>query len=106
MLGADEGFRVDLVNILGAGWPSSEPGIARRDLQAPNWCVASGSCGETLLDRCAGKFGSRELLGAEGFQHRLLFPRRRRIQPGVPGFAVFRYEFSAYLGRRLAGFSA
>src|SRR5690625_6540709 len=103
MLGADERLRVDLVNILGAGWPSGEPGIARRDLQAPNWRVVSGSRGQPLLDRCAGKFGSSDLLGAEGFQHRLLLPRRRRINPGVPGFTVFRDEFGVNLGRRLAG---
>src|SRR5437016_2593143 len=54
-----EALRIDLVNVLGAGWPGREPAVVGDHLEAADRCVVTRGTSQLSSNRLAGKPGRR-----------------------------------------------
>ena len=62
MIRTPEAFRVNLVNVLRAGWSRREPAVFRHDFQPANGRAVVPHVGEDGLDLLAGEVGGPDLL--------------------------------------------
>ncbi len=103
MLLALETFRVDLVDVLGAGGSRGKPSVFRRHLDPAERLTIAGSGGQRCPNRLAGKFFHDEPLGRKRLQHVLLRDGRGRVDPLVERRAQFIGEITEQLTGVLAG---
>ena len=77
-----EALGVDLVNVLGARRPGSEPAVRGRNLEAADGGVVAGGAGELGEDRFASEFGGRDRLRSELLEDRMFRERLGELMRG------------------------
>ncbi len=102
VVGPEEAFGVDLVDVLRAGRAGGEPAVRGDHLQPPDGGAVPGRDGEHLHDRLARQRIRRHLRRGQARQKLLLLPVRRRVDPFVRG----RAELLRQLRVQLAGVAA
>src|SRR5215471_11518494 len=100
---AAEGFRVELVHVLGAGRAGGEPSRLGDHLEAANRRSVAGGRGQRRDDLLARELGGRYLFGGQPGQRGLLRPGGGGVNAGVGGCSVPFGEAAVQLRRRLPG---
>src|ERR1019366_1700589 len=91
---AAEALRVDLIDLLGAGWTRGEPAIVRRYLDPAKRRAVAGRNGQLGFDRLAVELRRGQLVRRQLAQQILLLWRRWRIDPLVVGLAQIARQFA------------
>src|SRR5712692_817167 len=92
MLLAVKTFRVDLVDVLGAGGSCGKPSVFRHHLDAAERLIVAGSRIQRRAHRLAGKLLDGELLWRKRLQQILLRDRRGGVDPLIERHAKFAGE--------------
>ena len=83
VIGALEGLRVDLVDVLGAGRAGGEPGVLRDHLQPADGRSVAGRLGQLGGDGLPGQLGCGDVRRRQFAECSLLLPRGSGVDPGV-----------------------
>src|SRR6185312_66793 len=105
MIGAPEAFRVEFVDVLGAGWPGGKPTVGRRDFQAADRRIVAGRIRQPRGYWIARKRCCRDGLGREVLQLVLRLRIGRRVDTSVERLAKVCGDFAVMLARVFAGAS-
>src|SRR5690606_9837476 len=100
---AFEAFGVDLVDVLGAGWPRGEPAVIGDHLQSANRCAIARRLGENLGDGLTSQYRCRDLRGRRFAQFGFLLAISRRIDALVHRRAEALGQCPIALPRVMAG---
>src|SRR5207237_750072 len=100
VLGAAEGFGVELVDVLGAGRAGGEPAGAGDHLEPAEWRAVPRRGRQRRGDRLARELGRGDLPGGEPGQRLLLLPAGRGVDARVGRVAVPGRQILIELGRR------
>ena len=103
MVFVDETFRVDLVDVLGAGGAGGEPAVLGDDFEAADGGVVSGGAGEGFEDGLAGEGVGLEILGGEAGEFFAHGGVGGGVFASVAGGTLFGGEFGVVFAGVFAG---